>query len=482
MQKHDPYVKFCLRHCGVAPYNKKPDQINNWGMAVKVAWLWSVEAVQFFQVTNPNSVLVWTMMEFFVPQVQDATRYLPTQEARNKIVAAVYRNISLGGLISGYDDNIYNQDKAALNKDFDFQYPQNGTGLPASVNTSLDAVPNQNAEAAIAILWICAQHRPELFKRPEQVLVTCLCAVAKQGHANPRLVSKIINEYHQDTGRGLDLDTVAIKACWDLLVHHVDDGNVGKIISDWCRFLPPEALRFRIMLEQIPDQGLTCIVAIIKAMTDFPTFDWAWVHVNFPSEFEKVYLAITAITGKPYYGYKKDLSLVKSTNFRTIGYIAQQLLMKAGGEKSLGAAACFTRTPMLKLKLDQMVNTFVGYPATLTPPQGAQMPQWMNATLTAYTTAQTRDQDKGPLQVASATRQGNPPLPPSPPGKLPAYAPPPPPPLGPGSNAPAAGPPKVPRQRILEILQQGGGGASGGSVGAAGSSAPPPKPSSGSAQ
>lgn len=374
LRKSDPYVKLCLRHCSARPWTQT-DQIQNYGKTMEVAWLLATRIVARHRITSPASTTVWTMMETLAPRVHN-TRYLPQQQADEQIMEAVYVTRSLGEIMTNYTAQQYQDDLTALAADPDFEVPQNNTGLPANVDEALNQVANKTATAAMAILWIQARRAANLSTRPAQVLVTTLCALAKQGMATPGFVDKITNGFMQDTGKQIELDTEAISACWDLIVHHVDDGNVEEVVQRWLTRLPHEALRLRITLQQIPGEGLTCITSIIKAVGDYPMFSWAWVTLNFPTEARAVARAVNEINGKPYYGYKKDLNVVKAANYRTIGYIAQQLLVKVGGEGPLKAARCFTRTPKLKVVIDELISDFMLNSITLTPAPGAMADDW----------------------------------------------------------------------------------------------------------
>lgn len=413
LRKGDPYVKLCLRHCSARPWNNT-DQIANYSKAMEVAWLLATRIVAKHRITSPASTTVWTMMETLAPRVHD-TRYLAQAQADDQIMEVVYSNRSLSEIMTNYTAAMYAQDIVDLNADADFECPNNNAGMPATVDEALDTVANKSAAGAMALLWIQAHRAANLVTRPAQVLVTTLCALAKQGMATPGFVDKITNGFMQDTGKQIELDTEAISACWDLIVHHVDDGNVENVVRRWLTRLPHEALRLRITLQQIPGEGLTCITSIIKAVGEYPMFDWAWVTLNFPTEARAVATAVGEITNKPYYGYKKDLALVKAANYRTIGYIAQQLLVKVGGEGPLRAAKCFTRTPKMKIIIDEMINDFMINTVTLQPAPGARAEDWFLNPINNFGQFNA-PQQAPPQQQAPQAGPGNaPPNPPPPP-------------------------------------------------------------------
>ncbi|APG78830.1 hypothetical protein [Wenling crustacean virus 13] len=382
LKQEDPYMKLCLRHCNARPW-VAPDGIRKWGRAMEVAWLLSTRIVATLRVTTPHSILVWTMMETLAPQVHDE-RYIPRLEANALIVRSVYNDSSFQSLVSNYTDANLAQDLHDLSQDPDFERPANDDGVPTTIAIQFSAVANKSAEGAMAILWVLAKRSVNLHTRPAQVLVHTLCALAKQGNATQAFVEKITQGFVTDTGKPLNLDAEGIEACWRLIVHHVDDSNVEAIVSDWLAKLPHEALRLRITLQQIPGEGLTCITSIIKAIQDFPGFNWTWVYKNFPGEMTAAGTASIAITNRGFYGYKKDLSLVKAANFRTVGYIAQQLLVRAGGEGPLRAAKCFTRTPKLKALIDQMIDDFIINAVTIPVNPGDEVPAGIWASIMGY--------------------------------------------------------------------------------------------------
>lgn len=111
-------------------------------------------------------------------------------------------------MVANVTEEAYQAARGALNHDQNFVLPNQG--MPANVDERLENIKDKNADATIAILWICFRFALRLAHRPGQVLVSCSCALGKQGNATPVF---IIRGYQQDIGHPVDLDVEATDAC-----------------------------------------------------------------------------------------------------------------------------------------------------------------------------------------------------------------------------------------------------------------------------
>lgn len=454
LRTSDPFTRLALRRLRCKPWNlletyQGPGKV----MAFRAAWIYSIYYVAAEAPKWPSDiVLVWTMMEVWAPRVHES-RYLPPDVGERLYIHIVYQMLPFTEHFPGYTQQEYIADFAEYQADPLWYEGHLATSVPPLV--SYGVPPQfQSKYGASFIIWVMAKKSAYLESKPLEVLVNCLCALAKQGNATEHFVTKIQTGVQTDLGKPVTLSTAAISSCWLMLRHHVDDGNVGEVIRKWLAFMPPDILRLRITLQQIPGEGLTAITTIRKAFREIRGFDWLLIFVNWPGQFYDAAIACRAIDANPYYGYKKDMTLVKAANFKELGYVAQQLMIYVGGQGTLRNARCFTRNPMMKNYLDKMISVFADDEAATLPQYGQQIPpEIVHALLGAGLGG------GGPGNILAGLGGGPPPAPGGAPPPPPPQGPQPPPPPGgpaagrgappqmppPGPGAPPRGPPRPPR-------------------------------------
>ncbi|KAG5871292.1 hypothetical protein JTB14_030414 [Gonioctena quinquepunctata] len=74
---------------------------------------------------------------------------------------------------------------------------------------------------------------------------------------------------------------------------------------------------------------------IREAIKDYTDFDWGYISLCFPQEWARFETAVRTVGGNQYYGFRKELGDAKSTNFKSLAWVAKELLIKAGGKTSL---------------------------------------------------------------------------------------------------------------------------------------------------
>lgn len=138
----------------------------------------------------------------------------------------------------------------------------------------------------------------------------------------------------------------------------VNDNNIGDLFTLWYSMIPGEAMRFKVTIDQARGSGLTGIESFQRAYVAYPTFPWYKIRRLYPQEFSIAIDALTIVGGNPYYGFRADLGIVKSTNYPGIVYTAMQLLILGLGDKSLlsyGGA----KNPSHKLTVDNIIQQFL---------------------------------------------------------------------------------------------------------------------------
>lgn len=69
--------------------------------------------------------------------------------------------------------------------------------------------------------------------------------------------------------------------------------------------------------------------------------------------------ALEAVNGNEYYAYSRSLKLVQARNYRNLGYLAKELLVKLNNEEHLNNNKVFEQRPHKARLLDKMVARYL---------------------------------------------------------------------------------------------------------------------------
>lgn len=163
------------------------------------------------------------------------------------------------------------------------------------------------------------------------MLATYLVAVCKKGTATNAFVRKIIRGINDDIGIQIDLDNATIKLVWNVYGTLIPDykfpGHFEQLLQDILEL----GLHLRLTVMQTVGAGLTCFTLIKIAITTYTDFPWDSVAQILNPEFGNWLAAAAAINDDPYYGFKSDLWVAKSTLYKNLAWVAAQLLIRVGG-------------------------------------------------------------------------------------------------------------------------------------------------------
>lgn len=137
----------------------------------------------------------------------------------------------------------------------------------------------------------------------------------------------------------------------------VNDSNIGPLFELWHSLIPGEAIRFKVTIDQAKGSGLTGIDSFQRAYTAYPKFPWYKIRRLYPQEFSIAVDAMMIVGGNPYYGFRADLGIVKSTNYPGVVYTSMQLLIIGLGDKSLTSYGG-AKNPAHKFTVDNIIQKF----------------------------------------------------------------------------------------------------------------------------
>lgn len=191
------------------------------------------------------------------------------------------------------------------------------------------------------------------------VILNSHVAFLKQGNVTPAFMKKITDGVMTDLGVGLALDANAMKVFHRRYCSNITENNAPTLIAHWDRMVPEVAMRLRLTIEQAAGSGLTAFISIGRAIRAFPDFGWDRINKVLRDDVVAFGLAVTAVNGNPYYGYRRDLGPAKSTNFKNLAWVAKELLIKARGETGLAKYKGWVRSPKSQGTLVDMITDYI---------------------------------------------------------------------------------------------------------------------------
>lgn len=191
------------------------------------------------------------------------------------------------------------------------------------------------------------------------ILTNVCISICKQGTVSADFVKKTVDAMKAELDKDILINRITIRNIWDTYGQHIDETNVGALIEHFLKHISSEAVRLRIILQQASFSGLTMYQTIGRALIRYKDFDWGIISKITPRELEAFNNATTAINGNPYYGFKKDIGFAKASNFRTLGYIAKELLMKLDGKTHLKYQKVFNIKPPHIELLNESIEKYI---------------------------------------------------------------------------------------------------------------------------
>lgn len=167
-------------------------------------------------------------------------------------------------------------------------------------------------------------------------MLLLVLAYATRGHLTERKLRRIIDDLRPVMGAVIEMVRLEhITTIWANFGYLVHDGNIEAILNRWIRHLPVSAVRLRVILDQASGAGLTNLDVVARALHEHPHFPWDIIRRLFPKEWEAAKQAITVVGDNQYYGYRRDLTNVRSTQYKYLSSICGRILMEVGSDTSL---------------------------------------------------------------------------------------------------------------------------------------------------
>lgn len=203
------------------------------------------------------------------------------------------------------------------------------------------AVPDNTAtelaicEYAINRLSAIAEQNSVHFHTSLQLLTQTLIAYAKRGMVTPEFMGKMSDGMRTAVGTVVKLDATVIEPFYLQYGYNVNAANAQEFFSYMLGIIPAHAVRLGLMIQQVARSGITQLLICQEAMSVFPTFPWSVISRMLPDEWATFTAAVRLVNGNPFYGFSKELGIVKSTGYQSLTWLCKELLTRSGMQTTL---------------------------------------------------------------------------------------------------------------------------------------------------
>lgn len=166
-------------------------------------------------------------------------------------------------------------------------------------------------------------------------ITNAFCALSKRGQVTDEFCNKINAAVRDELGVVVNLHSGTLNAIYKGYMQGVNENNAQDVFNRLDEMIPDIALRLKLTLMQASGSGLTLFMIIGRALRLYNDFPWSRVNTLTSGELANWTQAMRAIDGNLYYGFKRDLGVARSTLYKSLGYVAHELLMKINGEITL---------------------------------------------------------------------------------------------------------------------------------------------------
>jgi len=225
-------------------------------------------------------------------------------------------------------------------------------------------------------LFIAKNLRHNLRQFAIETITLAYCSLAKRGQVTDEFCTKVQNSVRDELGVPIVLSQVAITSLYRGYMQGVNETNAREVLSNLDALIPDIALRLKLTLQQAAGSGLTLYVIIGRALVKYNDFPWGRANTLTGGELVSWETARGIIGDNLYYGFKRDMGGARSTLYKSIGYVARELLVKINGERTLLRYAGLAGNIKNKQALDRLLEAYINsYMAEVIPETEAERQQ-----------------------------------------------------------------------------------------------------------
>ncbi|UOW66033.1 nucleoprotein [odonatan chu-related virus 137] len=187
-----------------------------------------------------------------------------------------------------------------------------------------------------------------------------LIAMCRRGSATSQFLTRAADDINTELGKNVAFDEDLIRRIYRIYGLYINENNAESVFATLMFWIPDEGLRLKLIVQHTQSAGLTPHYTVKEALLKYPDFPWGKFDKLVGGEIRGFIRAWSMIRGNQYYGFKRDLKEASSQSFKSLAYVAKELLIQVGGQNGLRAYRGWTRTPAVKVQLDGLIVDYIG--------------------------------------------------------------------------------------------------------------------------
>lgn len=209
------------------------------------------------------------------------------------------------------------------------------------------------------ILVVIRQVGEREHQRALYPVLLIVLAYATKGQLSERRLSRIITELRPHLGPLTEMLRMEdILMTWQNFGQYINDATAEAVIRRWAEFLPAGAVRLRVALDQARGSGLTGLDVVARAIHEHPHFPWHLIMRMYPAEWAAVRTAIVAVGDNRYFGFRQNLTVVRSSLFKYVSWVSGLLLI-AAGDKTLDSYKGFVKNVAHESVVQNLIQSYL---------------------------------------------------------------------------------------------------------------------------
>jgi hypothetical protein len=243
---------------------------------------------------------------------------------------------------------------------FDPDHPPLGLNnpIPDVFPPPEERIDNMTPFEAMIYLLLLAAHYPRSATPVEMLANTCV-ACAKQEQITPAFAEKIMRGIQDELGHEVTIDSDTVQILFTHFGRNFDETTAPIAFNRWEEILPENALRFRLTIQQVAFSRLNVYQTILEAIRTFPDFFWPVLNRLLPGDMQRFITAQVLIQENEYYGFREDLGEAASTRYKSLGWVAKELLIQGAGKGTLAQYQGWPRTVPNHDRVRQLVTDYL---------------------------------------------------------------------------------------------------------------------------
>lgn len=225
-----------------------------------------------------------------------------------------------------------------------------------------DDIQIQTIEEALAILvaWANSIESSKKWLSNMNMFLNVITALSKRGNVSEDAQRKIQEGVGEDLGtRHVYVNPASCQRYFKSFGKWINADNAQALFAHYQALVPEWSMRMTLTIQQASGAGLTVYFIIVRAMTMNPDFNWPRVYKLLTGECAAFRVAAALVHNNAFYGFSQNLGNARSTFYPSLGYVCQQLCIKANGDNRLGRYGGLKTGVKVRDALDAMVEAYV---------------------------------------------------------------------------------------------------------------------------